>query len=155
MDPRARHVRLFKNGRNQAVCIPREMELPGDEAVIYRDGQRLIIEPVTQRSLTRLISTWEPLDIEWPEVACGSTGRARGLRRTMTTRFLLDTNALSQLIRDPHGTAGKRLREVGHSNVYTSIISDCSPASTWRRSNRASILSTRRFGTNSNRRVCR
>jgi len=69
MDPRSRHVRLFKNGRNQAVRIPREMELPGDEAVIYRDGQRLIIEPVTQRSLTRLISTWEPLDVEWPEVA--------------------------------------------------------------------------------------
>jgi len=69
MDPRSRHVRLFKNGRNQAVRIPREMELPGDEAVIYRDGPRLIIEPVTQRSLTRLISTWEPLDVEWPEVA--------------------------------------------------------------------------------------
>ena len=69
MDPRSRHVRLFKNGRNQAVRIPREMELPGDEAVIYRDGQRLIIEPVTQRSLTGLISTWEPLDVEWPEFA--------------------------------------------------------------------------------------
>lgn len=69
MDPRSRQVRLFKNGRNQAVRIPRDMELPGDEAIIYRDGQRLIIEPVTQRSLTRLISTWEPLDVEWPEVA--------------------------------------------------------------------------------------
>lgn len=69
MDPRSRHVRLFKNGRNQAVRIPRDMELPGDEAVIYRDGRRLIIEPVAQRSLTRLISTWEPLDVEWPEVA--------------------------------------------------------------------------------------
>jgi antitoxin VapB len=68
MHPGSRHVRLFKNGRNQAVRIPRDMELPGDEAVIYRDGQRLIIEPVTQRSLTRLISTWEPLDIEWLEV---------------------------------------------------------------------------------------
>ena len=68
MHPGSRHVRLFKNGRNQAVRIPRDMELPGDKAVIYRDGQRLIIEPVTQRSLTRLISTWEPLDIEWLEV---------------------------------------------------------------------------------------
>jgi antitoxin VapB len=69
MDPRSRQVRLFKNGRNQAVRIPRDMEFPGDEAIIYRDGQRLIIEPVTQRSLTRLISTWEPLDVEWPDVA--------------------------------------------------------------------------------------
>ena len=27
-----RHVRLFKNGRSQAVRIPREFELPGNEA---------------------------------------------------------------------------------------------------------------------------
>lgn len=66
---RSRHVRLFKNGRNQALRIPREFELPGDEAVIYRDGQRLIIEPVVQPSLSRLIAGWEPLDVEWPEIA--------------------------------------------------------------------------------------
>ncbi len=41
-----RHVRLFRNGRNQAVRIPVEFELPGDEAVIHRDGDRLVIEPV-------------------------------------------------------------------------------------------------------------
>jgi antitoxin VapB len=27
-----RHVKLFKNGRNQAVRIPRECELPGPPA---------------------------------------------------------------------------------------------------------------------------
>jgi tRNA(fMet)-specific endonuclease VapC len=43
----------------------------------------------------------------------------------MTTRFLLDTNALSQLIRDPRGTVGTRLREVGDSSVFTSIIVAC------------------------------
>lgn len=65
---RSRHVRLFKNGRNQAVRIPRDMELPGDEAVMYRDGSRLIIEPATRSSLSRLLSSWEPLDLEWPEI---------------------------------------------------------------------------------------
>jgi antitoxin VapB len=40
-----RHVKLFKKGRNQAVRIPREFELPGEEAIIRKDGQRLIIEP--------------------------------------------------------------------------------------------------------------
>ncbi|PJB30730.1 MAG: VapB, partial [Deltaproteobacteria bacterium CG_4_9_14_3_um_filter_65_9] len=30
--PGDRHVRLFKNGRNQALRIPREFELPGNEA---------------------------------------------------------------------------------------------------------------------------
>jgi antitoxin VapB len=31
-----RHVKLFKNGRNQAVRIPREFELPGEDAIIAR-----------------------------------------------------------------------------------------------------------------------
>jgi antitoxin VapB len=39
-----RHVKLFRNGRNQAVRIPVEFELPGDEAIMHRDGNRLVIE---------------------------------------------------------------------------------------------------------------
>lgn len=38
-----RHVKLFKNGRNQAVRIPREFELPGEDAIIRKEGDRLII----------------------------------------------------------------------------------------------------------------
>ena len=34
-----RHVKLFKNGRNQAVRIPREFELPGEDAIIRKEGQ--------------------------------------------------------------------------------------------------------------------
>ena len=34
------------NGRNQAVRIPREMELPGKEVLIHREGMKLIIEPI-------------------------------------------------------------------------------------------------------------
>ncbi|HYV75932.1 MAG TPA: hypothetical protein VFB24_16890, partial [Candidatus Binatia bacterium] len=41
----------FKNGRNQAVCIPREFELPGDEAIMRKEGKRLVIEPAPRRSL--------------------------------------------------------------------------------------------------------
>ena len=63
-----RHVRIFKNGRNQAIRIPRELELPGSEAVIHREGNRLIIEPVERTSLLDLLATWEPLDEEFPEV---------------------------------------------------------------------------------------
>jgi len=33
-----RKVKLFKNGRNQAVRIPREFELPGEDAIMRRDG---------------------------------------------------------------------------------------------------------------------
>lgn len=63
-----RRVRLFRNGRNQAVRIPREMELPGDEAVIYQQDGRLIIEPIGTDSLLALLATWEPLDEEFPEI---------------------------------------------------------------------------------------
>ncbi|HEX2887312.1 PIN domain-containing protein [Vineibacter terrae] len=33
-----RHVKLFRNGRNQAVRIPMDFELPGNEAIMHRDG---------------------------------------------------------------------------------------------------------------------
>lgn len=39
------------NGRNQAVRIPRELELPGEDAVMRKEGDRLIIETVPPRSL--------------------------------------------------------------------------------------------------------
>ena len=41
----ARHVRLFRNGRNQALRIPREFELEGDEAILRKEGDRLVIDP--------------------------------------------------------------------------------------------------------------
>ncbi len=41
-----RHVRLFRNGANQAVRIPREFEFAGNDAVMHREGDRLIIEAV-------------------------------------------------------------------------------------------------------------
>jgi antitoxin VapB len=63
-----RHVRLFKNGRNQALRIPREFELPGSEAIIRKEGDRLIVEPVKRPSLLALLATLEPLDEDFPEI---------------------------------------------------------------------------------------
>lgn len=63
-----RHVRLFKNGRNQALRIPREFELPGDEAIIHKEGNRLIIEPAQKKSLLYLLSTWQGSDEEFPDL---------------------------------------------------------------------------------------
>jgi antitoxin VapB len=63
-----RHVRLFKNGRNQALRIPREFELPGNEAILRREGNRLIIDPVQHRSLLTLLATWEPFEEDFPEI---------------------------------------------------------------------------------------
>ena len=67
--PAPRHVRLFRNNRNQAIRIPVEFELPGSEAIISRDGDRLIIEPVRTWGLAALLDSWEALTEEFPEVA--------------------------------------------------------------------------------------
>ena len=54
-----RHVRLFRNGRNQAVRIPVEFELPGDG---------LVIEPARKRGLVALLKTMKPLNEAFPEI---------------------------------------------------------------------------------------
>jgi antitoxin VapB len=63
-----RIVRLFRNGRNQAVRIPRDLELPGSEALLRKEGDRLIVEPMARPSLLELLSSWAPLDEEFPEI---------------------------------------------------------------------------------------
>lgn len=63
-----RHVRLFRNGRSQAIRIPKEFEMEGDEAVIRKDGNRLIIEPVKKTSLLALLSSWKPLADGLPKI---------------------------------------------------------------------------------------
>ncbi|WP_407654472.1 antitoxin [Bradyrhizobium prioriisuperbiae] len=64
-----RHVKLFKNGRNQAVRIPREFELPGEDAIMRREGDRLIIEPASPKSLLALLATLAPLDEDFPQIS--------------------------------------------------------------------------------------
>jgi tRNA(fMet)-specific endonuclease VapC len=38
------------------------------------------------------------------------------------TRYLLDTNVLSELVRRPHGPVAERVRKVGEAQVCTSIV---------------------------------
>ena len=38
------------------------------------------------------------------------------------TRYLLDTNIVSELVRNPQGRAAKKIAKIGENNVYTSII---------------------------------
>ena len=63
-----RRVKLFKNGRNQAVRIPREFELPGEDAIMRKEGSRLVIEPAAPKSLRALLKTKKPLDEEFPDI---------------------------------------------------------------------------------------
>ncbi|MFZ1986080.1 MAG: hypothetical protein WAU91_16805 [Desulfatitalea sp.] len=64
-----RHVRLFRNGRNQALRIPREFELDGDEAIIRKDGNRLIVELVEKNNrLIQLLKRMKPINEEFPSI---------------------------------------------------------------------------------------
>ena len=63
-----KHVSLFKNGRNQAIRIPREFELEGTEAIIRKEGSRLIIEPIMKGKLLSLLATLDPIQELFPDV---------------------------------------------------------------------------------------
>jgi antitoxin VapB len=57
--PRPKEAKLFRNNRSQAVRIPVEFELPGDRVMIHRDGNRLIIEPVSRpTNIIELLAEW-------------------------------------------------------------------------------------------------
>ena len=63
-----RHASLFRNGRNQAVRIPREFEINGTEVLIRKEGDCLILTPIGKNRLLDLLASWEPLDDGMPDV---------------------------------------------------------------------------------------
>ena len=66
-----RQVKLFRNGRNQAVRIPREFELEGTVALMHREEDCLIIEPLRRRGLLETLAKLPTLEEEFPDVDRG------------------------------------------------------------------------------------
>lgn len=67
--PPPRYASLFRNGRNQAVRIPRDFEMLGERVRISKDGNRLILEPVTdQPRLLAVLDEIGPVDEDIPDV---------------------------------------------------------------------------------------
>jgi antitoxin VapB len=66
---RQQHVKLFRNGRNQAVRIPREFELPGNDAIMRKEGERLVIEAAPPKSLLGVLGRLSPIDEQFPPIA--------------------------------------------------------------------------------------
>ncbi len=50
VDPQAdaptRHARLFRNGANQAVRIPKDFEFPPGQVTVTKIGNTLVLEPI-------------------------------------------------------------------------------------------------------------
>lgn len=67
----ARHVRFFRSGRNQAVRIPREFEFDADEAIIRREDDCLVIEPVKTKGLLATLATLSDIEDDFPDIDSG------------------------------------------------------------------------------------
>ena len=79
MDPRrsdptpAREAKLFRNNKSQAVRIPADFGVfnpPGKSVMFYRDGARLIIEPIRRKNILEVLASLEPLgpDDQFPDI---------------------------------------------------------------------------------------
>ena len=66
--PVKQHVQLERKGRRQTLNIPQGFELTSDEAILHKDGDRLIIEPVRRPSLLDLLATLDPITEPFPDI---------------------------------------------------------------------------------------
>ena len=63
-----RHVKLFRNGRNQAVRIPREFELGGEDAIMRKEGDKLTLELAAPTSHLAVLASLTQLTEEFPRI---------------------------------------------------------------------------------------
>ena len=68
MSTNERRVRLFRDRSHQTILIPRDFELEGDKAIIRKEGNKLIVQTVKEKSLLNVLSTLQPLDEALPDV---------------------------------------------------------------------------------------
>ncbi len=61
-------VKLLRDEEGQFIEIPSEFEFPGEDAIVRKEGDKLIVEPAPKQSLLALLDTLEPLDEEFPEI---------------------------------------------------------------------------------------
>ena len=66
----AKVAKVFKNGRSQAVRIPKEFRFDTDEVLIERKGEKLILTPRKPRpwkTWAEYFATREPLSDDFPD----------------------------------------------------------------------------------------
>ena len=58
-----RRAAVFINGRSKAVRIPKAFEFEGDEVMIRKSGDELILRPIKRQSdLLEFLTTGEPIE---------------------------------------------------------------------------------------------
>jgi antitoxin VapB len=63
-----RRVKIFKIGRHQAVRIPREFEFLGEDAIMRKQGERLVIGPAAPQFLLALLKTLKPIEADFAPI---------------------------------------------------------------------------------------
>lgn len=66
----ARRAKLFWNGRSQALRLPRDFRFEGDEVLIRREGEAVILEPIPKATWPK--GYWARIDrlragLDFPE----------------------------------------------------------------------------------------
>ena len=71
-----RTARLFRNGTNQAVRLPRDLEIDADEVLIRREGDSLILTP-KPRAWDDYFARGRRLTDDFPDTIDDSAPQAR------------------------------------------------------------------------------
>jgi antitoxin VapB len=64
-----RRVRLLRDGRHQAIRISPAFELPGDYALMCKQGTRLVITPLASLSLLEVLRTLQPIEEDFAPIS--------------------------------------------------------------------------------------
>ncbi|MTF40311.1 antitoxin [Cyanobacterium aponinum] len=62
-------IKLIKKGTEQTLIIPQELNLNTDEVTIKQEDNKLIIEPLKQKTLLETLATLENIDEEFPDIS--------------------------------------------------------------------------------------
>jgi len=113
-----RHVRLFAMAATRRFVFPWSSNYRAMKRLCTVTANRLVIEPVASADLFALIKTMK----RWKRIFPRSTIRCRRRGRCFA-RYMLDTNIISDLIRNPQGKAAEAgCQRWARDNICTSII---------------------------------
>jgi antitoxin VapB len=66
--PNSCHVYLLRDGQYQVLNIPNEFALSSTEVLLRKEGNRLIIEPISSSSLLSLLANLEEITEDFPNI---------------------------------------------------------------------------------------
>ena len=62
------HVKLIQQGNVQTLPIPKQLKITTSSVMIHQEDNKLIIEPLRQKFLLKVLSTLEPLEEDFSDI---------------------------------------------------------------------------------------